>query len=96
MGRPTLDKKNTEFKMRMSETEKNKLKELADFYKMSMSEVIMMLIDEDYKLVIEEQSLLNCRDFLHSYKKRTRITLYSTNYFTFYKSICIIYINVHL
>ena len=53
MGRPTLDKKNTEFKMRMSETEKNKLKELADFYKMSMSEVIMMLIDEDYKLVIE-------------------------------------------
>lgn len=54
MGRPTLDKKNTEFKMRMSETEKNKLKELADFYKISMSEVIMMLIDEDYKLVIEE------------------------------------------
>ena len=54
MGRPTLDKKNTEFKMRMSETEKNKLKELADFYKMSMSEVIMILIDEDYKLVIED------------------------------------------
>ena len=54
MGRPTLDKKNTEFKMRMSETEKNKLKELADFYKMSLSEVIMMLIDEDYKLVIED------------------------------------------
>ena len=56
MGRPTLDKKNTEFKMRMSETEKNKLKELADFYKTSMSEVITMLIDEDYKLVnkIEE------------------------------------------
>lgn len=54
MGRPTLDKKNTEFKMRMSETEKNKLKELADFYKISMSEVIMMLIDEDYKLVIED------------------------------------------
>ena len=54
MGRPTLDKKNTEFKIRMSETEKNKLKELADFYKMSMSEVIMMLIDEDYKLVIED------------------------------------------
>ena len=54
MGRPTLDKKNTEFKMRMSETEKNKLKELADFYKISMTEVIMMLIDEDYKLVIEE------------------------------------------
>ena len=54
MGRPTLDKKNTEFKMRMSETEKNKLKELADFYKMSMSEVITMLIDEDYKLVIED------------------------------------------
>ena len=54
MGRPTLDKKNTEFKMRMSETEKNKLKELADFYKMSMSEVIMMLIDEDYKLVIKD------------------------------------------
>ena len=54
MGRPTLDKKNTEFKMRMSETEKNKLKELANFYKISMSEVIMMLIDEDYKLVIED------------------------------------------
>ena len=54
MGRPTLDKKNTEFKMRMSETEKNKLKELADFYKISMSEVITMLIDEDYKLVIED------------------------------------------
>ena len=54
MGRPTLDKKNTEFKMRMSETEKNKLKELADFYKISMSEVIIMLIDEDYKLVIED------------------------------------------
>ena len=54
MGRPTLDKKNTEFKIRMSETEKNKLKELADFYKMSMSEVIIMLIDEDYKLVIED------------------------------------------
>ena len=54
MGRPTLDKKNTEFKMRMSETEKNKLKELANFYKISMSEVITMLIDEDYKLVIED------------------------------------------
>ena len=54
MGRPILNKKNTEFKMRMSETEKNKLKELADFYKTSMSEVITMLIDEDYKLVIED------------------------------------------
>ena len=54
MGRPTLDKKNTEFRMRMSETEKNKLKELANFYKISMSEVITMLIDEDYKLVIED------------------------------------------
>ena len=54
MARPTLDKKGTEFKMRMSETEKAKLKELADFYKMSMSEVIMMLIDEDYKLIIED------------------------------------------
>ena len=54
MARPTLDKKEVSFRMRMSETEKNKLKELADFYKMSMSEVIMMLIDEDYKLVIED------------------------------------------
>lgn len=54
IGRPTQDKKDEIFRMRMSETEKNKLKELADFYKMSMSEVIMMLIDEDYKLVIED------------------------------------------
>ena len=54
MGRPTLDKKTTEFRMRMRETEKNELKELANFYKISMSEVIMMLIDEDYKLVIED------------------------------------------
>ena len=54
MGRPTLDKKDTLFRMRMSDTEKDKLKELANFYKISMSEVIMMLIDEDYKLVIED------------------------------------------
>ena len=54
MGRHTKEKKNEIFRMRMSETEKSKLKELADFYKMSMSEVIMMLIDEDYKLVIED------------------------------------------
>ena len=30
MGRPTLDKKDTLFRMRMSETEKNMLRELAD------------------------------------------------------------------
>ena len=30
MGRPTLDKKDTLFRMRMSDTEKDKLKELAD------------------------------------------------------------------
>ena len=54
MGRPTQDKKDEIFRMRMSETEKNKLKELANFYKTSMSEVITMLIDEDYKLVIED------------------------------------------
>lgn len=49
MARPTLDKKGTEFKMRMSETEKAKLKELADLSHMKMSEYVMYLIDREYK-----------------------------------------------
>ena len=49
MARPTLDKKGTEFKMRMSETEKAKLKELADLNHMKMSEYVMYLIDREYK-----------------------------------------------
>lgn len=48
MGRPTLDKKGTEFKMRMSETEKNMLKELADKECLKMSEYIMMLIKREH------------------------------------------------
>ena len=48
MGRPTLDKKGTEFKMRMSETEKNMLKELADKECLKMSEYVMMLIRREY------------------------------------------------
>lgn len=48
MGRPTLDKKGTEFKMRMSETEKNMLKELADKECLKMSEYVMMLIKQEY------------------------------------------------
>ena len=49
MGRPTLDKKDTLFRMRMSETEKTKLKELADLSHMKMSEYVMYLIDREYK-----------------------------------------------
>ena len=49
MARPTLDKKGTEFKMRMSETEKAKLKELADLNNKKMSEYVMYLIDREYK-----------------------------------------------
>ena len=48
MGRPTLDKKGTEFKMRMSETEKNMLKKLADKKCLKMSEYVMMLIKQEY------------------------------------------------
>ena len=48
MGRPTLDKKDTLFRMRMSETEKTKLKELADLSHMKMSEYVMMLIKQEY------------------------------------------------
>ena len=48
MGRPTLDKKGTEFKMRMSKTEKNMLKELADKECLKMSEYVMMLIKQEY------------------------------------------------
>ena len=49
MARPTLDKKRTEFKMRMSDTEKAKLKELADLNNKKMSEYVMYLIDREYK-----------------------------------------------
>ena len=49
MARPTLDKKGTEFKMRMSDTEKAKLKELADLNNRKMSEYVMYLIDREYK-----------------------------------------------
>ena len=49
MTRPTLDKKGTEFKMRMSDTEKAKLKELADLNNKKMSEYVMYLIDREYK-----------------------------------------------
>ena len=49
MARPTLDKKGTEFKMRMSDTEKAKLKELADLSHMKMSEYVMYLIDREYE-----------------------------------------------
>ena len=48
MGRPTLDKKGTEFKMRMRKTEKNMLKELADKECLKMSEYVMMLIKQEY------------------------------------------------
>ena len=49
MGRPTLDKKDTLFRMRMSDTEKAKLKELADLNNKKMSEYVMYLIDREYK-----------------------------------------------
>lgn len=54
MGRPTLDKKGTEFKMRMSETEKNMLKELADKECLKMSEYVMMLIKREYNKTRED------------------------------------------
>lgn len=48
MARPTLDKKEVSFRMRMSDTEKNMLKELADKECLKMSEYIMMLIKQEY------------------------------------------------
>ena len=56
MARPTLDKKGTEFKMRMSETEKAKLKELADLSHMKMSEYVMYLIDREYEILKNTKS----------------------------------------
>ena len=53
MARPTLDKKGTEFKMRMSDTEKAKLKELADLNNKKMSEYVMYLIDREPKEELE-------------------------------------------
>ena len=49
MARPTLDKKEVSFRMRMSDTEKAKLKELADLNNKKMSEYVMYLIDREYK-----------------------------------------------
>ena len=49
MARPTLDKKEVSFRMRMSDTEKDKLKELADLSHMKMSEYVMYLIDREYE-----------------------------------------------
>lgn len=54
MGRPTQDKKDEIFRMRMSETEKNKLKELADKEGLKMSEYIMMLIKQEYNKTRED------------------------------------------
>ena len=48
MARPTLDKKEVSFRMRMSETEKNMLKELADKECLKMTEYIMMLIKREH------------------------------------------------
>ena len=62
MARPTLDKKEVSFRMRMSDTEKNMLKELADKECLKMSEYIMMLIKQEYnKLgdINEKQSWRN-------------------------------------
>ena len=49
MARPTLDRKEVSFRMRMSETEKNMLKELADKECLKMSEYIMYLINREYE-----------------------------------------------
>lgn len=56
MGRPTLDKKNTLFRMRMSDTEKDKLKKLADLSHMKMSEYVMYLIDREYEILKNTKS----------------------------------------
>ena len=54
MGRPTLDKKDTLFRMRMSETEKNILRELADKECLKMSEYIILLIKREYNKTRED------------------------------------------
>ena len=54
MGRPTLDKKDTLFRMRMSETEKNMLRELADKKGLKMSEYIILLIKQEYDKIRED------------------------------------------
>ena len=54
MGRPTLDKKDTLFRMRMSETEKNMLRELADKKGLKMSEYIILLIKQEYNKIRED------------------------------------------
>ena len=56
MARPTLDKKGTEFKMRMSDTEKAKLKELADLNNRKMSEYVMYLINREYEILKNTES----------------------------------------
>ena len=56
MGRPTLDKKDTLFRMRMSDTEKDKLKKLADLSHMKMSEYVMYLIDREYEILKNTKS----------------------------------------
>ena len=54
MGRPKLDKKDTLFRMRMSETEKNMLRELADKKGLKMSEYIILLIKQEYDKIRED------------------------------------------
>ena len=54
MARPTLDKKEVSFRMRMSETEKNMLRELADKEGLKMSEYIILLIKQEYNKIRED------------------------------------------
>ena len=54
MARPTLDKKEVSFRMRMSETEKNMLRELADKKGLKMSEYIILLIKQEYDKIRED------------------------------------------
>ena len=54
MARQTLDKKVVSFRMRMSETEKNMLRELADKECLKMSEYIIMLIKQEYNKTRED------------------------------------------
>ena len=54
MGRPTQDRKDEIFRMRVSESEKNMLKELANLHNMKMSEYIMMLVKQEYNKIREE------------------------------------------
>lgn len=56
MARPTLDKKEVSFRMRMSETEKAKLKELADLSHMKMSEYVMYLVNREYEILKNTES----------------------------------------